>query len=479
MFTWCRKRKADIIFLQETHSTIKTDTQWKNEWGADIITSHGSSNARGVSILIKNGFDCTIHQKILDPLGRFIILKADIKDKTYVLINVYAPNKDKDIVYVNNVTEMLPVWTAEGRKELSDSRNVWDWIKYNIRVHAINYSKRKAKERNATELNLQDELKKAKQEFETTPSDSNATRFNAAQENLETFYEEKTKGIIIRVRARWHEHGEKSTKYFLNLEKRNHIKKHIRKLHISGVIKTDPFCILKEQERFYKNLYKSSRTDPDIALKISSFLNDLNIPTLSEDQKNICEGKISAEECYRLLDSFDINKTPGIDGIPIEFYKIFWPLISDSFINCIHECFEKGKMSSSQKQAIITLIEKKGKDRSFLENWRPISLVNVDTKIMTKAIASRIKNVLPDIIHPNETGYVKDRYIGETIRSIYAVMDFTVKENIPGLMLFIDLQKAFDSVEWDFLFKCLEAFNFVQIFFTELKSSRKIYIAVS
>ena len=244
-----------------------------------------------------------------------------------------------------------------------------------------------------------------------------------------------------------------------------------------GVIKTDPFCILKEQERFYKNLYKSSRTDPDIALKISSFLNDLNIPTLSEDQKNSCEGKISAEECYRLFDSFDNNKTPGIDGIPIEFYKIFWPLISDSFMNCINECFEKGEMSSSQKQAIITLIEKKGKDRSFLENWRPISLVNVDTKIMTKAIASRIKNVLPDIIHPNQTGYVKDRFIGETIRSIYDVMDFTAKENIPGLMLFIDFQKAFDSVEWDFLFKCLEAFNFgpdflhwVKVFYKNIQS---------
>ena len=135
----------------------------------------------------------------------------------------------KDDEYVNNVTEMLPLWTAEGRKELSDSRNVWDWIKYYIRAHAINYSKKKAKDRNATELNLQDDLRKAKQEYETTPSDSNATRFNAAQEKLETFYEEKTKGIIIRARARWHEHGEKSTKYFLNLEERNHIKKHYTK----------------------------------------------------------------------------------------------------------------------------------------------------------------------------------------------------------------------------------------------------------
>jgi len=93
--------------------------------------------------------------------------------------------------YVNNVTEMLPVWTAVGRKELSDSRSVWDWIKYNIRAHDINYSKKKAKERNATKSYLQDELRKAKQEYETTPSESNATRFNAAQERLETFYEEK------------------------------------------------------------------------------------------------------------------------------------------------------------------------------------------------------------------------------------------------------------------------------------------------
>ena len=75
-------------------------------------------------------------------------------------------------------------------------------------------------------------------------------------------------------------------------------------------------------------------------------------------------------------------------------------------------------MSNSQKQAVITLTEKKGKDRSFLENWRPISLINVDAKIMSNVIATRIKNVLPDIIHYNQTGFVKDRYISETIQSI-------------------------------------------------------------
>ena len=71
-------------------------------------------------------------------------------------------------------------------------------------------------------------------------------------------------------------------------------------------------------------------------------------------------------------------------------------------------------------------------------------------------IASRIKNVLPYIIHSNQTGYVKDRYIGETVRSILDVMDFTEKENIPGLMMFIDFLKAFDTLEWNVLFNCLD-----------------------
>ena len=87
------------------------------------------------------------------------------------------------------------------------------------------------------------------------------------------------------------------------------------------------------------------------------------------------------------------------------------------------------------------------------------------------------KKVLSDIIHQNQTGYVKDRFIGETIRSIYDIMDFTATENIPGLMIFIDFQKAFDSVEWSFLIKCLEEFNFgpdfirwVGVFYKDIKS---------
>ena len=81
------------------------------------------------------------------------------------------------------------------------------------------------------------------------------------------------------------------------------------------------------------------------------------------------------------------------------------------------------------------------------KTWGPISLVNVDTKIMSKVIAATLKKVLPIIIHYNQTGYVKGRFIGEAIRSIFDIIDFTAKENIPGFLLFIDFQKAFDSVK--------------------------------
>ena len=87
-------------------------------------------------------------------------------------------------------------------------------------------------------------------------------------------------------------------------------------------------------------------------------------------------------------------------------------------------------MSSSQRKAIITLIEKQHKDRTLIENWRPISLINVDAKIISKVIALRLKKVLPNIIHHNQTGYVEDRYIGETIRSIFDIMEFTDSKNI-------------------------------------------------
>ena len=186
----------------------------------------------------------------------------------------------------------------------------------------------------------------------------------------------------------------------------------------------------------------------------------MNIPKLSEEQRTSCEGLIFKEECKKAIEMFESGKTPGNDGIPIEFYKKLWNILADQLVDVFNFSFQLKAMTTSQRQAIITLIDKKGKDRSYLENWRPISLVNVDAKISSRVIANRIKCCLPVIIHHNQSGFIKDRLIGETARSIPDTIDHTEHSELPGMVIFIGFEKAFDLSEWCFLYKCLEAFNF-------------------
>ena len=118
------------------------------------------------------------------------------------------------------------------------------------------------------------------------------------------------------------------------------------------------------------------------------------IPTLNDNQRDLCEGQLKYSECYKVLSTFQDNKTPGNHGLTIEFYKFFWPEIGTLLAD-----FFPGEFSNTQKQAVITFIEKKDKDRRLIKNWRPISFPNVDVKIGSKAIAKRLDKVLPHIIN--------------------------------------------------------------------------------
>ena len=160
-------------------------------------------------------------------------------------------------------------------------------------------------------------------QFQQTPCEEVEKVLNECKADLENFYEEKANGLIVRARARWHQYGEKSTKYFLSLEKRNYTRKHIRKLCLSGVITKNYKKILDSASEYYKNLY-STKLKVDQSDSLHHFLGNSNIPRLSQEERLSCEGQITIEECIKALDTFDTGKTPGNDGIPAEFYKIFW-----------------------------------------------------------------------------------------------------------------------------------------------------------
>ena len=177
-------------------------------------------------------------------------------------------------------------------------------------------------------------------------------------------------------------------------------------------------------------------------------------------QKNSCEGQLTTWECHNALKDFKSGKTPVTDGLNAGFYKFFWEELSDCLTKSFNYSREAGKMSIDQRRGIILLLPKKQKQLLLLENWRPVSLLNVDYKIATKAIAKRLEKVLPEIVSRCQTGYVKGRFIGENIRLINHIMQYTLKKNMCGTVLFIDFKKAFDSIEWSFLHKALQSFNF-------------------
>ena len=116
--------------------------------------------------------------------------------------------------------------------------------------------------------------------------------------------------------------------------------------------------------------------------------------------------------------SMQNNKSPGNDGLKKEFNEMFWNELKNPFMSSIMEVREKNKLSTSQRQAVIKLIEKKERDKRFIKNWRPISLLNVDYKIIAKALATRLKETLPKLISFQQTAYVRNRFIGEGGRPI-------------------------------------------------------------
>ena len=177
-------------------------------------------------------------------------------------------------------------------------------------------------------------------------------------------------------------------------------------LNINGEQITDIHEILKHEVKFYKNLYSSDNIDDT---NINSYLNNTVFEnTLSKDNAEICDGQLSLIEITKAIFDMKHNKSPGLSGITVEFYQSFWNKIKYLVLNSINEGYIKGELSQLQKQGVISLLYKKGNPEN-LENWRPISLLNTDYKIITRVLATRLQNILPKIISMDQQGYLKNR----------------------------------------------------------------------
>ena len=375
----------------------------------------------------------------------------------------------RDKEYIAAVKDII----EENKTDKINPGLLWDVIKCKIRGFSVAYSVKKKRECNKVEAELLRSLKRLDaliSEHGEDPCDDNMQEFETTKKELERLEESKTKGTILRAKARWSEHGEKCTKYFASLEKRNYKNKTIKQLDVDGKVVTDPHEILKIEEEFYSKLYSECKINLDHEAKAYKHFLGQEHPLLDEGERQACEGEVSEQECASALKDLKNGKSPGSDGFTVEFYKFFWKEIKMLVINSLNYAYQIGELSIEQKRGVITLIPKKGSIRTKLNNWRPITLLNIDYKIAAKVLASRIKRVLPMIINNDQVSYIPNRYIGENVRITADILDYTSLKKIPGILLLIDFEKAFDTIKWNFIIKALRKFNFGDSFVRWVKT---------
>lgn len=608
VFDKLREVRADISFIQETHSTPAVAHLWKAEWGGQAFFSHGLSNSRGVAVLFARTFNPRIIGSFHDPQGRFLLLDFELNDEVATLGSVYAPTQDRageqmafldslqaGLETMANVTVLLggdfncildptldknsstippastltyrnglrsfmedamlsDVWrdrfpsrssftfrrakyasrldlflvsthvtervsnlksqvsaqsdhsiisiTIDDRAsprgpglwkldttllsnddfilrmstflrswtpppELEDPRMRWDWLKFKIKGFIIKYSRdRRSREKQAVQ-ELNKELQVLSNRLNRGDRDENVPiQMNSVRRELKQMEDIHANRLIFRSRSRWAHLGEKPSGYFLNLEKRQTRDRTLSSVVCSDsdVVTSNPKEILQECSKFYEDLYTQENPNLAPTQDILDAINQLDHPRLSDQAKAMLDAEPTMEELKKALTQLNSNKSPGTDGLPPEYYVKFWPFLAPHLVRSFKYSLESGSLSVEQRRGVVTLIPKRGVDRRLISNWRPVTLLNTDYKIITKMMALRLQPHLDDIIHPNQTGFLKGRFIGDNLRSIEDAISM-MRSSFPDAMLVaLDFTKAFDSVRWDFIRVALEWFGFGPLF---------------
>ena len=584
---------ADILIIQETHSQESDYKVWKNQWGGEIILSHGESNSRGIAIFIKISTKIIASNIEKSDDGRYIILDIEENGVQTSCAAIYAPNKDtpeffrqiaeklitrnenkiiigdfnvvldveKDRLntYANNEKskqELINMMDEYSRKEIWRERNpgtsIYSWIKGNqnneqkasridyalvsmgldqkvencmyksgiLSDHRaffialdVNHVERgtgfwkmntlhltdptyvekinieidrivscsKSKTRIWTWEKIKERVKKVTQEYARQKGSEEkliiaqlSEKVNLLEDkipltteeqknlentklDLELKIEERIQGVIFRSKARWYEHGEKSSKYFFALEKAKYnAKTCYRIIDDEGNITENQKEIIEQQRQFYEELYSR---DENVEFNLTNETN-IRVPEKIRKEQQI---QLTMTDLQNAAKSLKNNKTPGEDGIPVDFYKVFWNRIKEPFFQMVMEVYQQELLHKSARSGILNLIPKPNKDTRYVKNLRPITLLNTDYKIIEKAIANKMIPALKNIIQSDQRGFMKERRISVNIRKLLDLMEHTKENDIEALILSLDFVKCFDKCSFSILHGSLEFFQFGDI----------------
>ena len=196
---------------------------------------------------------------------------------------------------------------------------------------------------------------------------NNHEEYNDCKIYLEEIYKIRANGIKIRSKCKWYEHGEKWSKFFLNLEKSRAIQGQVRTVVYNDKETNYEIEINNHIYSFFNYLYKETLSFSSNNLE--TYLNTISFPKLTKEKSKTLDGGITENELFIALQSIENNKTPGNDGLTKEFYITFWNEIKTHILLATEKTYFIKQLSASQKQAVIKLFEKKGRDKRYIQNW--------------------------------------------------------------------------------------------------------------
>ncbi|CAN1159647.1 LINE-1 retrotransposable element ORF2 protein [Linum perenne] len=268
----------------------------------------------------------------------------------------------------------------------------------------------------------------------------------------ESFYKQKA-------RVLWITEGDKNTGYFHKSMKVRHARNFISAIKKNdGTLCTSVDQISLEAIDFYKRLLGTE--DPEAPGQTVDYFQNLFPQRISSSDSQLLIEPVNPKEIQTALFSLGADKSPGPDGFTVHFYKTSWGIIGQDITLAVQNFFDKGDLPHQVNATTLTLIPKVLNADEF-KNFRPISCCNVLYKCITKLIATRIGRILPQIISPSQSAFIKGRLISDNILLAHELVSSYHKKQVsPRCVVKIDLTKAFDSVCWSALLNVMSALGF-------------------
>ena len=309
----------------------------------------------------------------------------------------------------------------------------------------------------------------------------NYSEVKEIKDRINSIKNEILEGVKIRSRLQEQIEGEKVSAYLIGKQNTLKTKKLITSIKVEDDIveNLQSGTVLKNKDgiewyvnRFYEKLYKKEVVDERYQTWFLQFLDT----KISEIERHTLEKEISETEIFNAVKSLNCKKSPGIDGIPNDFYIKYWDIIKNEVSKIVKNIVNGLFLQGSQKRAIITLIPKDG-DLTTLRSWRPISLICSDVKIVAKILAMRLNPLMPNLISENQH-CVNSKSIVHCNAKIRDIIYYANKNNLSGALINLDWEKAFDRVDWGFLIKIMKKLGFpeciikwLMILYTDITSS--------